>query len=86
MIKAVLGGAALCCLVGAAPALAIDVQVGPDGIRISPRDRDYEKGRYSRDRREQFNRDRDRDRDRDDCRKVTIERPDGSRVVKYRCD
>lgn len=82
MIKAVLGGAALCCLFGAAPALAIDVQVGPDGIRISPRDRDrdYEKDRYSRDRREQFN------KDRDDCRKVTIERPDGSRVVKYRCD
>ena len=56
-------------LLSAAPAFAIDVDIGPGGIRVGPR---YHQERYYR--------------DRSDCRKVTIERPDGSVVTKYRCD
>ena len=65
------GIVAAATLLSAAPAFAIDIGVGPEGIRIGPRYRDHEERYY---------------RDRSDCRKVTIERPDGSVVTKYRCD
>jgi hypothetical protein len=64
-------------LLSAAPAFAIDVDVGPNGIRIGPRHERYH---------ERYFHERPYYRNRADCRKVTIERPDGSRVVKYRCD
>ena len=73
------GIVAAAILLSAAPAFAIDVDVGPNGIRVGPRYRDHEE-------RERYFRERPYHRNRADCRKVTIERPDGSRVVKYRCD
>ena len=65
-------------LASVAPAFAIDVDVGLDGIRIGPREHD----RYH----ERYFHEHPYYRNRADCRKVTIDRPDGSRVVKYRCD
>jgi hypothetical protein len=63
-------------LLSVAPAFAIDVDLGPNGIRIGPRYQERYHERYF-DERPYY---------RADCRKVTIDRPDGSRVVKYRCD
>ena len=77
MKKVITGIVAAATLLSTAPAFAIDIGVGPDGIRIGPRYRDHE---------ERYFRDRPDYRNRADCRKVTIDRPDGSRVVKYRCD
>ena len=77
MKMVITGIVAAATLLSAAPAFAIDVGVGPDGIRIGPRYRDHE---------ERYFRDRSYYRNSADCRKVTIDRPDGSRVVKYRCD
>ena len=37
-------------LLSAAPTLAIDVDIGPRGIRVGPRYRDYEERSYFRDR------------------------------------
>ena len=65
------GIVAAATLLSAAPAFAIDVDVGPGGIRIGPRYHDHSERYY---------------RNRSDCRKVTIERPDGSVVTRYRCD
>ena len=74
------GIVAAATLLSAAPTLAaIDVDIGPGGIRVSPRYRDYEERSYFRDRNRDY-------RNSTDCRKVTIDRPDGSRVVGYRCD
>lgn len=61
-----------------APAFAIEVDVGLNGIRIGPRHHDRYYERYF-DERPYY-------RNRADCRKVTIDRPNGSRVVEYRCD
>ena len=36
-------------LLSAAPTLAIDVDIGPGGIRVGPRYRDYEERSYFRD-------------------------------------
>ena len=69
------GIVAAATLLSAAP--AFDIGVGPDGIWIGPRYRDHD---------ERYFRERPYYRNSADCRKVTIERPDGSRVVKYRCD
>ena len=77
------GIVAAATLLSAAPTLAIDVDIGPGGIRVGPRYRDYEERSYFRDRAYDRNRDY---RNSADCRKVTIDRPDGSRVVRYRCD
>jgi hypothetical protein len=78
MKKLTTGIVAAATFLSAAPALAIDVDIGPGGIRVGPRYRDYEERSYFRD--------RPYYRNSADCRKVTIDRPDGSRVVKYRCD
>ena len=72
-----IGLLAVATLLTAAPALAIEIGVGPDGIRVGPRYRDHE---------ERYFRDRSYYRNRADCRRVTIERPDGSVVTRYRCD
>ena len=64
-------------LLTAAPALALEIGVGPDGIRVGPRYRDHE---------ERYFRDRPYYRNSADCRRVTIEMPDGSVVTRYRCD
>ena len=77
MITLTTGIVAAATLLSAAPAFAIDIDVGPDGIRVGPRYREHD---------ERYFRDRPYYRDRADCRKVTIDRPDGSRVVEYRCD
>jgi hypothetical protein len=77
MKKIITGIVAAVTLLSTAPAFAFDVGVGPDGIRIGPRYRDHD---------ERYFRDRPYYRNSADCRKVTIDRPDGSRVVKYRCD
>jgi hypothetical protein len=77
MKKIITGIVAAATLLGTVPAFAIDIGVGPDGIRIGPRYRDHH---------ERYFRERPYYRNRADCRKVTIDRPDGSRVVKYRCD
>jgi hypothetical protein len=71
------GMVAAAALLSTAPAFAIDVDVGPGGIRIGPRYRDHD---------ERYFRERSYYRNSADCRKVTIERPDGSVVTKYRCD
>ncbi len=75
------GIVAAAALLSAAPAVAIDIDVGPNGIRVGPRYRDHEE-RFE----ERYFRERPYYRNRADCRKVTIDRPDGSRIVKYRCD
>jgi hypothetical protein len=71
-------------LLSAAPAFAIEVDVGPNGIRVGPRDRAL--GPRDREHGERYFRDRPDYRNSADCRKITVDRPDGSRVVKYRCD
>ena len=72
-----IGLLAAATLLTAAPALALEIGVGPDGIRVGPRYRDHE---------ERYFRDRPYYRNSADCRRVTIERPDGSVVTRYRCD
>ena len=84
MKKVITGIVAAVTLLSAVPAFAIDVDIGPNGIRVGPRYREHD-DRYSR-HDERYFREGPHYRDRADCRKVTIDRPDGSRVVKYRCD
>jgi hypothetical protein len=71
----VIGLFAAATLLTAAPALA-QVEFGPGGVRIGPRYHDGD-ARFYRERHYGY---------REDCRRVTIERPDGSVVRKYRCD
>ena len=77
------GIVAAATLLSAAPTLAIGVDIGPSGITVGARYRDYDERSYFGDRAYDRNRDY---RNSADCRKVTIDRPDGSRVVRYRCD
>lgn len=77
MRKVTAGIVAAATLLSTAPAVAIDVDVGPDGIRVGPRYREHG---------ERYFHDRPYYRNSADCRRVTIDRLDGSRVVKYRCD
>ena len=64
------GIVAAATLLSAVPAFAIDGDVGPDGIRVGSRYREHH---------ERYFRDRPNYRNSADCRKVTIDRPDGSR-------
>jgi len=75
MKKVTTGILAADTLLSAAPALAIDIGVGPDGIRVGPRYRDHEE-RYFRDRPYYQGRLSEGDH----------RSTGGSRVLKYRCD
>jgi hypothetical protein len=67
----------------AVPASAqVQFDVGPGGVRIGPRYHDEDARFYHRG----YHRGWRYGYRRDDCRRVTIERPDGSVVARYRCD
>lgn len=73
-----IGLLAAATLLTAAPALAqVEFGIGPGGVRTGPSYHDDWDGRFHRGWHYGY---------RDDCRRVTIERPDGSVVTRYRCD